>query len=73
MDMYPEEAHRLNLGHIKKVDKFTDHLHFSTITQTTVGFTNKHFQANSTESVPFIFLNYLQLISIFLVSGYFFT
>jgi hypothetical protein len=73
MSIYAEEAYKLNLGRIKKVDKFGDHLRFSTITQTTVGFVNHHYHANTSESVPFVILTYLQLISIFMVSGYFFT
>jgi len=73
MDRYAHIAHMLHLGKIKKVDKFFDHFHFSCITQSTVGFTNSHFDANATESIPFRFLNYVQLFSIFAVAGYYFT
>lgn len=73
MDRYADFATMLHLGKIKKVDQFMDHFHFSCITQSTVGFANSHFDANTTESKPFRFLNYLQLFSIFAVAGYYFT
>lgn len=71
MYYFANEAEKMDLGKIKHVDKIIDTFHFSLVTQTTVGYTSKYHNVMDTKSVPFKLINYIQLLSIFVVNGYF--
>ena len=71
MYYFAREAEELDLGEIREVDSIIDLFHISLVTQTTVGYTSIHRNAMDTKSLPFKIINYIQLISIFMVNGYF--
>lgn len=71
MYYYSHEATQLDLGTIQHIDKIMDIFHFSLVTQTTVGYTSQFHNAMDTKSIPFKIINYIQLLSIFVVTCYF--
>lgn len=67
----PDIVKKYNLGYITKVDNFWNYLHFSLITQTTVGYDGGGLEGgrlySQIRSIPFKFFNTLQLFSIFFI------
>lgn len=68
---FAHKAEELDLGKIRQVDKLMDLFHISLVTQTTVGYTSQYRNAMDTKSIPFKVINFIQLISVFVVTGYF--
>ena len=68
---FAQTAKHLGLGQINNVDNIIDLFAYSLITQTTVGYSSKFLDYLDTNSIPFKILNYIQLLSIFVVTGYF--
>jgi len=68
---FAQTANHLGLGQINQVNNIIDLFLYSLITQTTVGYSSKFLDYLDTNSIPFKIINYIQLLSIFIVNGYF--
>lgn len=62
---------KYTIGGISHLYRFIDDVHFSLVTQSTVGYTNQFFDTYYMHSLMYKIINSFQLISIFVINAYF--
>lgn len=65
------ETEKYTIGTMDHLYRFIDDIHFSLVTQTTVGYTHHFFDSYYIHSITYKIINVLQLISIFIINAYF--